>query len=129
MKLRILKLSFCSLFALGILACWHFEERRSAASAQSAPAGPTSSGPIAVTPDDKTVWVVNPDSDSVSVINVENDANQKLAEIKVGDEPNNLAVSPNGQTVYVANTISGTVSVINAATQKITGTIVVGTEP
>ena len=118
MKLRILKLTFCSLFVLGVFACWHFEERRSVASAQNSPAGPTSSGPIAVTPDDKTVWVANPDSDSVSVINVENDANQLAAEIKVGDEPNNLAVSPNGQTVYVANTISGTVSIINAATRQ-----------
>ncbi len=129
MKLRILKLTFCSLFALGVLACWRFEEYRSTASAQSAPNGPTSSGPIGVSPDDKTVWVANPDSNSVSVINVENDANQLVAEIKVGDEPNNLAVSPNGQTVYVANTVSGSVSIINAATQKVVGTIFAGTEP
>lgn len=129
MQSRILKLSLSSLFVLGVLAAWHFEDHNSAASAQSTPNGPTSSSPIAVTPDDKTVWVVNPDNDSVSVINVENDANQKIAEIKVGDEPNNLAISPNGQTVYVANTVSGTVSVINAAAQKVVGTILVGTEP
>lgn len=129
MKLRIIKLSLSSLFVLGILACWHFEERRSSASAQSTPNGPTQSSPIAVSPDDKTVWVANPDSDSVSIINVENDANQKVAEIKVGDEPNNLAISPNGQTVYVANTVSGSVTVINAVTQKIIGNLIVGTEP
>lgn len=129
MKLRILKLACCALFAVGVLACWRFEERRSTASAQAATNGPTSSGPIAVSPDDKTVWVANPDSDSVTAINVENDANQKVAEIKVGDEPNNLALSPNGQTLYVANTVSGTVSVISTATRAIIGTILVGTEP
>jgi len=93
MKLRILKLTLSSLFVFGILASWHFEDRRSAALAQATSSGPTNSGPIAVAPDDKSVWVANPDSDSVSLINVETDANQKVAEIKVGDEPNNLAVS------------------------------------
>src|SRR5262249_19709609 len=72
---------------------------------------------------------VNTDNDSVSVINVQNDANQKVAEIPVGDEPNNLAITPNGQTVYVANTISGTVSVINTASRQVVGTISVGAEP
>ncbi|MGH9844332.1 MAG: YncE family protein [Blastocatellia bacterium] len=54
--------------------------------------------------------------------------NQKVAEIKVGDEPNNPAITPNGQTVYVADTVSGTVSVINAASQRVDGTILVGTD-
>ena len=35
--------------------------------------GPSSSDPIAVSPDDRFVWVANPDSDSVSVINVQGD--------------------------------------------------------
>ena len=129
MKLRIIKLSLSTLFVLGILAAWHFDGRQTAASAQATPAQATSSSPIAVSPDDKTVWAANPDTDSVSVFNVENDKNEKLAEIKVGDEPNNLAIMPNGQTVYVANTVSGTVSVINATTLKVIGTILVGTEP
>src|SRR5262249_3758969 len=98
-------------------------------SAQASPNGPTHSSPIAVTPDNNFVWVANPDSDSVSVINVQNDANQKVAEIPVGDEPNNLAITPNGQTVYVANTVSGTVSVINAASRNVVDVILVGTEP
>jgi YVTN family beta-propeller protein len=129
MKLRILKLSLSSLFVLGILATWQFEDRRTAASAQTTPAEATSSSPIAVSPDDKTVWAANPDTDSVSVFNVENDKNEKLAEINVGKEPNNLAITPNGQTVYVGNTVSGTISVINAASMKVVGTILVGTEP
>jgi YVTN family beta-propeller protein len=129
MQLRTIKLSLASLFSLGILACWYFEDRKVAVSAQVTQSGATQSSPIAVSPDDKTVWAVNPDTDSVSVFNVENDKNEKLAEIQVGKEPNNLAIMPNGQTVYVANTVSGTVSVINAASMKVVGTILVGTEP
>ncbi len=129
MKLKIVKLSLSSLFIFGILLCWYYEDRRSAASAQAVTSGSTSSSPIAITPDDKFIWVVNPDTDSVSVIEVGNDANQKINEIRVGDEPNGVAIHPNGKTVYVANTISGTVSVLDATTQQIVGTILVGTEP
>ena len=129
LKLKIAKISLLSLFVLGILFSWHIEDRKQIASAQTTPSGPTSSSPIAVTPDNNFVWVVNTDTDSVSVINVRNDANQKIAEIEVGDEPNNLAITPNGQTVYVANTISGTVSVISTANRQVVGTIPVGTEP
>ncbi|MFN0109513.1 MAG: beta-propeller fold lactonase family protein [Blastocatellia bacterium] len=129
MKSRILKLSLSLLFTLGILATWQFEGKKISVSAQATPNGSTQSSPIAVSPNDKTVWAANPDTDSVSVFNVENDSNKLLAEIKVGDEPNNLAITPDGQTVYVANTVSGSVSVINAATLSVKGTILVGVEP
>jgi YVTN family beta-propeller protein len=101
----------------------------SLAAAQAAQAVPIQSGPIAVTPDDRFVWACNTDNDSVSVINVENDANDKVAEIKVGKEPNNLAISPDGRFVYVANTVSGTVSVIDANARRLLGAIRVGAEP
>jgi YVTN family beta-propeller protein len=128
-KLRIAKLSLSSLFIFGLMLCWYMEGRKLVASAQTATNGPTSSGPIALTPDDQFVWVSNPDTDSVSVVEVGNNVNQKVAEIKVGDEPNGVAIAPNGQTVYVANTISGTVSVISTASRQIVATILVGTEP
>lgn len=89
----------------------------------------TSSSPIALTSDDKQVWSVNPDNDSVSVINVEGDANTKLAEIPVGDEPQCVAITPDDKTAYVTNQIDGTVSVIDVATRVVTKTIKVGTEP
>ena len=99
------------------------------AAAQAAQGVPTQSSPVAVTPDDKFVWVCNTDNDSVAVFNVENDANAKVAEIGVGKEPNNLAISPDGRFVYVANTVSGTVSVIDANARRLLGAIRVGTEP
>ena len=129
MKLRMIKLCLCLVFAL-VTA---FVLRRNAGnykvSAHVNPSGPTNSSPIAVTPDDQLVWVVNPDDDSVTVINVQNDANQKVAKIPVGDEPQNLAIHPNGQVVYVSNTVSGTISVIDAASRRVVDTIRVGTEP
>lgn len=89
----------------------------------------TNSSPIALTSDDKQVWVVNPDNDSVSVLNVEGDANTKLAEIPVGDEPQCVAITPDDATAYVTNQISGTVSVINVASRQVIKTLKVGTEP
>src|SRR5438552_17757523 len=70
----------------------------------------TSSGPIAISPDDQTVWTVNPDNNSVSVFNVAGDANTKTAEIAVGEEPRFVTLTPDGKTVYVSNSRSGTVT-------------------
>jgi YVTN family beta-propeller protein len=129
MTQKILKLAVC----LGCAVCfWAVtpEARRDAVvSAQTQAPGPTTSSPIALSPDDRFVWVANPDSNSVSVVRVENDANQLVAEIPVGTEPQNVAISPNGATVYVSNTVSGTVTVIDAASRQIISTILVGTEP
>jgi len=124
-----IKLLLCLAFAAGSLLIWHRGGHTSASAAPAPSSGPTHSGPIAITPDDRFVWVANPDNNSVSVINVQNDANQKVAEIPVGNEPNNLAITPDGQFVYVVNTVSGTVSVINATTRSVVATIQVGTEP
>src|SRR5262245_47210396 len=74
----------------------------------------TRSSPIAVSSDDNFVWSVNPDNDSVSVFRIQNDANQKVAEIQVGDEPWCVALTPDGSRAYVTNMASGTVSVIDA---------------
>jgi YVTN family beta-propeller protein len=91
----------------------------------------TRSSSIAITSDNKFVWSVNPDNDSVSVFRVAKDANKKVAEIPVGEEPWCVAVTPPEQEgkVYVTNMVSGTVSVINARERKVVETIKVGTEP
>src|SRR5262245_20049463 len=54
-------------------------------------AAATYSSPIAITPDDHFVWVVNPDNNSVSVLEVAGDINLKRAEIGVGVDPRSVA--------------------------------------
>ncbi len=90
---------------------------------------PTSSGPIALTSDDRFVWVVNPDNNSVSVIEVGGDANKKIDEIEVGEEPTSVAIAAKDKRVFVTNRRSGTVSVIDARKRDVHKTIRVGTEP
>jgi YVTN family beta-propeller protein len=93
--------------------------------------GASQSSPIAVSPDDDFVWVVNPDNDSVTSFKVTKDGLDELEEIRVGNEPTNLAIRPDGRFVYVANTASGTVSVIQANPHhpRLVESIRVGTEP
>jgi YVTN family beta-propeller protein len=73
--------------------------------------------------------VVNPDNNSVSVIEVGGDANTKIAEIDVGEEPTSVAVGPKDKRVFVTNRRSGTVSVIDTHKLEVHKTIGVGTEP
>ena len=90
---------------------------------------PTNSSPIAISHDDRFVWVVNPENDSVSVLEVGGDVNTKIAEITVGDEPRCVAITPNDRKVFVTNMASGTVSVIDARRRSVIDTIEVGSEP
>ncbi len=101
--------------------------------ATSAPSGgaktPTHSSPIAVTSDDATLLVANPLNGTVTIVNVKGDANQKVAEVKVGVEPQSVAIAPDDKTAYVSNQGSATVSVIDIAGQKEVTQIKVGVEP
>ena len=101
-KSKWFKLSYSMIVVLGLMLVQHYGDRFFAAGPGTHLSGSSSSGPIAVTPDNESVWVANPDNNSVSLINVENDANQKVDEIQVGREPQNLAVSPDGKFVYVS---------------------------
>ena len=89
----------------------------------------SSSSPIAISDDDALLVVVNNLNDSVTVINVAGDANTKVAEIPVGDEPRTVAIMPDKQRAYVTNQASATVSVIDLAANQKTQDIPVGVEP
>jgi len=89
----------------------------------------SSSGPIAISDDDSLLVVVNNLDDSLSVINVANDANAKVAQIEVGDEPRTVALTPDKSRAYVTNQGSATVSVIDLTSNQKTQDIPVGVEP
>ncbi len=104
--------------------------------------GPTVSSTIALTSDDRALWVVNPDADSVSVIDP---ASRKLvAEIALGTappavdankryepsvKPRALAILPGDKKVYVAGQTGNRVLVVDAARRAVTGSIAVDAEP
>ena len=90
---------------------------------------PSSSSPIAISDDDSLLIVVNNLDDSVSIINVAADANTKVAQIEVGDEPRTVAVSPDKHWAYVTNQGSATVSVIDLTINQKVKDIPVGGEP
>ncbi|MBC7877876.1 MAG: beta-propeller fold lactonase family protein [Anaerolineales bacterium] len=89
----------------------------------------SSSSPIAISDDDALLVVVNNLNDSITVINVAGDANAKIAEITVGDEPRSVVLTPDKQRAYITNQASATVSVIDLTTNQKTQDIPVGVEP
>jgi YVTN family beta-propeller protein len=96
--------------------------------------GPTSSQPLALSADDSLLVVANPDNDSVTFFDVRADENRRLAEVRVGQEPNGVAILPDGSRAYAANTVSGTITVLtinrlDPQIGRVFATIPVGTEP
>ena len=109
--------------------------------AASPATAPTVSSTIALTSDDRQLWVVNPDADSVSVIDPIGRA--LIAEIALAPPPAldpitgrfDPSVRPRAlalvgdRKVYVAGQTANKVYVIDAATRMVTRTIDVAAEP
>lgn len=104
---------------------------------------PMVSSTIALTSDDRALWVVNPDSDSVSLIDP---ATRTLtAELALGDAPpavdgttqryepkvapRALAILPGDRKLYVAGQAANKIYVVDAMARSVTKTIDVGAEP
>jgi YVTN family beta-propeller protein len=93
------------------------------------PSGPRQSSPIALTPDDDFLVNANPDADTISVFNVMGNVPDKIAEIRVGGEPNSVAIHPNGNKAFVANSEGGSISVVNLNKQAEINRFQIGSEP
>jgi len=79
------------------------------------------SGPIAISQDGSSLWVVNADANTVTRIAAGPDT--VVATISVGDTPRNIAISPSGSQVWVTNYVGNTVSVIQTATNTVSQTL------
>jgi YVTN family beta-propeller protein len=112
---------------------------------------------IAVSPDDKTAYVVLDNNDTLTKIDLTKATPAEGAEIRVGNVPHSVIISPDGTTAYVSNeagrvatesdfqeysngtpvvatfptgsTATGTVSVVNLSSFKVTSTIATGLHP
>lgn len=104
---------------------------------------PTVSSTIALTSDDRALWVVNPDADSVSVIDPATRA--LVAEIALGAappaldattqryepsiKPRALAILPGDKKIYVAAQTANQVLVVDAVARRVVGSIAVAPDP
>jgi len=77
---------------------------------------------VIVSPDNRTLYVVDSGSNQVSVIDAAPDYAVK-ATISVGNGPEFAAITPDGKTLYVTNTTDSTVSVISTASNMVIDTI------
>ncbi|CAN5231804.1 hypothetical protein BH10PSE7_BH10PSE7_05860 [soil metagenome] len=71
---------------------------------------PLSSSPIALSADQRFVWVVNPRDNTVSVLRTDN--NSVVTTIATGKEPRSVALDPNNTFAYVANAADSSVTII-----------------
>ena len=99
------------------------------------------SSTIALTSDDRTLWVVNTDADSVTAIDPSTRAT--LAEVALGDtptvdangryeppvKPRALAILPDDSKVYVAAQTANKVFVLDAKSRSVVTSISVGAAP
>ena len=84
---------------------------------------------VAITPNDKKVFVTNMVDGTVSVIDADRPWFCRKT-IRVGTEPFGCAVTPDGRKLYVANFGSDNVSVISTKFERVIKTIKnVGTKP
>ena len=95
--------------------------------------GPTKGGPIAVSPDGKTLAVANKATDDVTLFDLADPvAPVERARITVGDEPVSVTWDSDGTTLYVVNRGDGTLARVADADSDapaLDGSVDVGSEP
>ena len=75
---------------------------------------------LAVTPDEKRIYVANFDAGTVSIIR-RSDASVQI--LSLGGQPIGIDVAPNGREVWVSNLESNTITVIDTSTDRIAQTL------
>jgi YVTN family beta-propeller protein len=78
-------------------------------------------------PAGKELYVTCEAADCVVVVDTQ--TRQKVAEIAVGGQPNDITFSPDGKRAFVSNRLDDSVSVLDTTTRKVVATLPVGDEP
>jgi YVTN family beta-propeller protein len=82
---------------------------------------------LAFGPDGREVWVACEASGTVVVVDAA--TRQRVAEIEVGGQANDVAFRPDGTRAYVSSRLDDSVSVIDVAARKVVQVIKTGDEP
>ena len=82
---------------------------------------------IALTKDDKLMFVCLGDDDTIAVIDTK--TLKEIGELPSGPDPEQLRVSPDGKLVFVANENDALLTAIDVATRKVVSEFPVGVEP
>ncbi len=82
---------------------------------------------LALSPDDKLLYVANGRSKTVSIIDL--GTNEVIATFEVGDRPWGIGVSSDGKRLYTANGPSDDVSVVDTESHEVVAKIAVGETP
>jgi len=81
----------------------------------------------ALTPDGRTLLVVNEGSNTLSFIDPL--SNFESARINVGSRPRSLIIDPNGSRAFVFNYLSNSISVVNISARSVTATLTTEASP
>ncbi len=81
---------------------------------------------VTVTPDNKQAYVTDTERDQVLVLSTSTSSLHAIGRIAVGRSPWNTAFTADGSRAYVTNANDNTVSVIDTASQRVKGTIGLG---
>jgi YVTN family beta-propeller protein len=84
---------------------------------------------MAVSPDQKSVYIANTGSNTVSVLNTDNDTIARTIALPPGSKPIDVAANPNGRYLYTADGGSNRVSVIDTRANRVVASVRVGTQP
>ena len=82
---------------------------------------------VAISPDNKTMYLANAGSNDVSIIDL--DTNKGIAHIEVGANPRGIAITADGTSIFVNNVLDGTLSVIDTSTLRVSEQIILTNIP
>jgi len=90
---------------------------------------PSASSPLALSPDDRWLWVVNPDSDSVTILDLQSVQPVKAAELAVAAKPRSVAFNATGERVFITCQSRNELWVFDTASRQRLHKLRVGHQP
>ncbi len=84
---------------------------------------------MAVSPDQRSVYIANTGSDTVSVLDTKTNTVARTIALPRGSRPIGIALSPSGRSLYTADGGANRVSVLDTRSKRVVTSMRVGTQP